>query len=45
VTIKAEGLDTIVVRRAGRHLAAGFGAFDGLYESGYLDRLRSDERA
>jgi len=45
VTIEAEGPDTIVVRRAQRDLAAGFGVFDGLYEPGYLDRLRSEERA
>lgn len=45
VTIEADGADAIVVRRARRDLTAGFGVFDGLYEPGYLDRLRSDERA
>ncbi|HEY4277951.1 MAG TPA: AbrB/MazE/SpoVT family DNA-binding domain-containing protein [Conexibacter sp.] len=45
VTIEAEGPDTIVVRRTPRDPADGFGVFDGLYEPGYLDRLRSEERA
>lgn len=45
VTIEAEGPDTIVVRRARRDVDAGFGVFDGLFEAGYLDRLRSQERA
>lgn len=45
VTIEAEGPDTIVVRRAQRDAEAGFGVFDGLYEPGYLDRLRAAERA
>ncbi|MEA2299659.1 MAG: hypothetical protein QOE44_194 [Solirubrobacteraceae bacterium] len=45
VTIEADGPDTIVVRRAARELDAGFGVFDGLYEEGYLDRLRAGERA
>jgi bifunctional DNA-binding transcriptional regulator/antitoxin component of YhaV-PrlF toxin-antitoxin module len=45
VTIEAEGPDTIVVRRAQRDVDAALGVFDGLYEPGYLDRLRSGERA
>jgi bifunctional DNA-binding transcriptional regulator/antitoxin component of YhaV-PrlF toxin-antitoxin module len=45
VTIEAEGPDTIVVRRAQRDLEAALGVFDGLYEPGYLERLRSEERA
>jgi len=45
VTIEAEGPDHIVVRRAPRDPAAGFGVFDGLYEPGHLDRLRAGERA
>jgi bifunctional DNA-binding transcriptional regulator/antitoxin component of YhaV-PrlF toxin-antitoxin module len=45
VTIEAEGPDAIVVRRAQRDLDAAFGVFDGLYEPGHLDRLRSEERA
>lgn len=45
VTIEADGPDTIVVRRARRDVDAAFGVFDGLFEPGYLDRLRSGERA
>jgi bifunctional DNA-binding transcriptional regulator/antitoxin component of YhaV-PrlF toxin-antitoxin module len=45
VTIEAEGVDTIVVRRARRDVDAAFGIFDGLFEPGYLDQLRSGERA
>lgn len=44
VTIEAEGTDRIVVRRAAPDLAHALGIFDGLYEPGYLDRLRSEER-
>ncbi len=45
VTIEVEGPDTIVVRRARRDVDAALGVFDGLFEPGYLDRLRSGERA
>jgi bifunctional DNA-binding transcriptional regulator/antitoxin component of YhaV-PrlF toxin-antitoxin module len=45
VTIEAESPDTIVVRRARRDVEAALGVFDGLFEPGYLDRLRSEERA
>lgn len=45
VTIDAEGPDTIVVRRARRDVDQALGVFDGLFEPGYLDRLRSGERA
>lgn len=45
VTIKAEAPDTIVVRRAPRDVDAALGVFDGLFEVGYLDRLRREERA
>ena len=45
VTIEAEGPGTIVVRRAQRDVEAGLGVFDGLFEPGYLDKLRSGERA
>ena len=45
VTIEADGPDTIVVRRARRDIEGALGVFNGLYEPGYLDRLRSDERA
>ena len=45
VTVSAEGPDAIVVRRALRSPADAFGVFDGLYEPGYLDKLRAGERA
>ena len=45
VAIEAEGPDRIVVRRAARDRAESLGIFDGLYEPGYLERLRSEERA
>lgn len=45
VAIEAEGADRIVVRRALRNAEQGLGVFDGLYEPGYLERLRSGERA
>lgn len=45
VVIEAEGTDRIVVHRAPPDVAAALGVFDGLYEPGYLDRLRDAERA
>lgn len=45
VTVQAEGADAIVVRRAQRDVEGALGVFDGLFEPGYLDRLRSEERA
>jgi bifunctional DNA-binding transcriptional regulator/antitoxin component of YhaV-PrlF toxin-antitoxin module len=45
VAIEAEGADRIVVRRVDTCAKAALGVFDGLYEPGYLDRLRSEERA
>ena len=45
VRIEAEGDDRIVVRRIARDPAGAFGVFSGLYEPGYLDRLRAGERA
>ena len=45
VAIEAQGRDTIVVRRAPRDVEAALGVFDGLFAPGYLDRLRSEERA
>jgi bifunctional DNA-binding transcriptional regulator/antitoxin component of YhaV-PrlF toxin-antitoxin module len=45
VTIEADGRDTIVVRRANRDVDAALGVFDGLFEPGYLEQLRRDERA
>jgi bifunctional DNA-binding transcriptional regulator/antitoxin component of YhaV-PrlF toxin-antitoxin module len=44
VVIEAEGSDRIVVHRAASDLSHALGVFDGLYEPGYLDRLRSEER-
>jgi bifunctional DNA-binding transcriptional regulator/antitoxin component of YhaV-PrlF toxin-antitoxin module len=45
VRIEAEGPDRIVVERIPRDPAEAFGVFHGLYEPGYLDRLRAGERA
>lgn len=45
VVIEAEGDDRIVVYRAPPDLAAALGVFEGLYEPGYLEQLRSEERA
>jgi bifunctional DNA-binding transcriptional regulator/antitoxin component of YhaV-PrlF toxin-antitoxin module len=45
VAIDAEGVERIVVRRISRETERALGVFDGLYEPGYLERLRSGERA
>ncbi len=45
VAVESEGSDRIVVRRLSRSPQAGLGVFDGLYEPGYLEHLRSEERA
>ncbi len=45
VTIEAEGPDRIVVSRTPAQPARALGIFDGLYEPGHLERLRSGERA
>jgi bifunctional DNA-binding transcriptional regulator/antitoxin component of YhaV-PrlF toxin-antitoxin module len=45
IAIEAEGADRIVVRRASSDVESAIGVFDGLYEPGYLESLRSDERA
>jgi bifunctional DNA-binding transcriptional regulator/antitoxin component of YhaV-PrlF toxin-antitoxin module len=45
VAIEAGGADRIVVRRVPKQARAGLGVFDGLYEPGYLEQLRSEERA
>jgi bifunctional DNA-binding transcriptional regulator/antitoxin component of YhaV-PrlF toxin-antitoxin module len=45
VVIEAEGADRIVVHRAAPDLTAALGVFNGLYESGYLEKLRAEERA
>ena len=45
VTIEADGADRIVVSRKAPEPARALGVFDGLYEPGYLERLRAGERA
>ncbi|HEX3519416.1 MAG TPA: AbrB/MazE/SpoVT family DNA-binding domain-containing protein [Solirubrobacteraceae bacterium] len=45
VAIEADGDDRIVVRRVLRDVEQALGVFDGLYESNYLEQLRSGERA
>lgn len=45
VTIEAEGPDRIVVSRKPPEPSKAIGVFDGLYEPGHLQRLRSEERA
>jgi bifunctional DNA-binding transcriptional regulator/antitoxin component of YhaV-PrlF toxin-antitoxin module len=45
VTIEADGADRIVVTRIASSPADALGVFDGLYEPGYLKRLRAGERA
>lgn len=44
VSIEVEGPDRIVVKRDLGAFEDAIGIFDGLYEPGYLDRLRSGER-
>lgn len=44
VTIEASGNDTIVIRRAAMDFDAAIGIFSGLYEPGYLEKLRAGER-
>jgi bifunctional DNA-binding transcriptional regulator/antitoxin component of YhaV-PrlF toxin-antitoxin module len=45
VVIEAEGADRIVVHRAAPDLDSALGVFDGLYEPGHLENLRSEERS
>lgn len=45
VVIEAEGVDRIVVHRAAPDLDSALGVFDGLYEPGHLEKLRSEERS
>lgn len=45
VAIEAEGPGRIVVRKLPDDSSRGLGVFDGLYGAGYLERLRSGERA
>jgi bifunctional DNA-binding transcriptional regulator/antitoxin component of YhaV-PrlF toxin-antitoxin module len=42
VKIEAEGPDKIVVRRVTMSAREAVGIFDGLYEPGYLEKLRRD---
>ncbi len=44
VAIEADGNDRIVVRRVSLQTQNGLGVFDGMYEPGHLERLRSGER-
>lgn len=44
VMIEGDGPGAIVVRRVIEDVDVAFGVFDGLYEPGYLDSLRADER-
>ena len=43
VAIEVEGGDRITVRRAAGDPADALGVFDGLYEPGYLEELRSED--
>jgi AbrB family looped-hinge helix DNA binding protein len=43
VSIEASGDDTIVIRRALNGVDAAIGIFDGLYEPGYLEKLRRED--
>jgi bifunctional DNA-binding transcriptional regulator/antitoxin component of YhaV-PrlF toxin-antitoxin module len=45
VVIEADGAARILIHRAAPDLPHALGVFDGLYEPGYLDRLRSEECA
>jgi len=45
VLIEAEGPNRIVVQRRPSNPREALGVFDGLYAAGYLDELRSNERA
>ena len=45
VTIEADGPDRVIVKRTEKDRSKALGVFDGLYGQGYLDRLRSGERA
>ena len=45
ITFEIDGPDRIVVRRTPPQPSRALGVFDGLYEPGYLERLRAGERA
>ena len=42
ITFDADGPGRIVVRRSPPQPSGGLGIFDGLYEPGYLERLRAE---
>lgn len=42
---ETDDTDQIDSDRPAPNLASGLGVFDGLYEAGYLEKLRSEERA
>lgn len=44
VEVIAEGDGQIAIRRARRGIEGGLGVFNGLYEPGYLKKLREGER-
>jgi bifunctional DNA-binding transcriptional regulator/antitoxin component of YhaV-PrlF toxin-antitoxin module len=44
VLIEATDAATIVIRRAPGDIDSAIGIFDGLYEPGYLEKLREDWR-
>lgn len=44
VSIEAAEGDTIVIHRAVPDVDAAIGIFSGLYEPGYLEKLRAGER-
>lgn len=45
VVIEPEGPNRIVIRRVADDPSVALGIFDGLYPPGYLEELRSGERA
>lgn len=45
VRVEVDGQERLVLSRGRTDLSKGLGVFDGLYEEGYLDELRSGERA
>jgi bifunctional DNA-binding transcriptional regulator/antitoxin component of YhaV-PrlF toxin-antitoxin module len=44
VVIEAEGIGRIIIRRMASDFVAALGVFDGLYDLGCLEQLRSEER-
>jgi bifunctional DNA-binding transcriptional regulator/antitoxin component of YhaV-PrlF toxin-antitoxin module len=43
VSIEASGDDAIVIRRSPSGIDAAIGIFNGLYEPGYLQKLREED--